>query len=110
MAGERGSQHRHGERGARAFAKPHVEIEDRPHAERGAEPAMACFGGAMGDLRMVEGVWIELRERRGGSGGDEAVEQNRDAVTAGGKRGAKDSGKLAAAEDHARGERVCVMV
>ena len=109
MAGERGSQHRHGERGARAFAKPHVEIEDRPHAERGAEPAMACFRRAMGDLGMVEGALLQTRKRGGGSRGDEAVEQHGDAMAAGGEGGAEDGGEFAAAEDHARGERVCVM-
>ena len=56
MAGKRGPEHRDGERGAGAFAKPHVEIEDRPHAELGAEPAMAGFGRAMRDLRMIEGA------------------------------------------------------
>ena len=30
-------------------------------------------------------------------------------MAARGERGAKDGGKLAAAEDHARGERICVM-
>src|SRR6185312_12412181 len=70
---------------------------------------MACLRRAMGNLRMVEGARLEPRERRCRSRGDEAVEQNRDAVTASGERGAKDSGKLAAAEDHARCERVLVM-
>ena len=58
-------------------------------------------------LRMIEGALLQTRERRGGSRGDEAVEQHGNAVPAGGERGAEDGGKLAAAEDHARGERVC---
>ena len=60
-------------------------------------------------LRVIEGARLQPRERRGGSRGDEAVEQHGDAMAAGGERGAEDGGKLAAAEDHARGERVRVM-
>src|SRR5262245_27805142 len=110
VAGERRSKHRHGKRGARALAKPHVKVEDRPHAERGAEPAMTCFRRAMRHLHMIECAWIEMRERRRRRGSDEAVEQHGDAMAAGGERGAEDAGKLTAAEDHGGGERVRMMV
>ena len=109
MASKRGSEHRDGERGAGAFAEPHVEVEDRPQAKLGAEPVMPGFGRAMRNLRMIESAWVEPRERCCSRGGDEAVEQHGDAVTARGERGAEDGGKLAAAENHARGERVGVM-
>src|SRR5262245_29740146 len=70
---------------------------------------MPGFRRAMRDLRMIEGLRLEPRERRCSGGGDEAVEQHGNAMAAGGERGAEDGCKLAAAEDDARSERISVM-
>ena len=107
MAGERGSQHRYGERGPGGLAKPHVEfigeISDaqKPHVQLGTEPAMAGLCRAMGDLGMVEAALAQKRKRRRGRRGDEAVKQHGNAVAAGCKRGTKNCCELTTTEDHA---------
>src|SRR5262245_9522867 len=70
---------------------------------------MPRLGRAVRDLCVVERASVEQCKRRRGSGGDETVEQNGNVVAARSKGRAKNSGKLTAAEDHARGERIFVM-
>ncbi len=106
MAGERGAKHEHGDRGARAFAEPHAEIEQRLKAELLQQEAVARLGRQVSGERMVERIGAELCERRHGSGRDEAVDQNRDARAPRGEAGAEDRGKLAAAERGGDAERI----
>ena len=60
VAGERGAQHEHGDGGARSFAEPHAEIEQRRKAELFEQEAVARFGRSMTGQRMVERIGAKL--------------------------------------------------
>src|SRR6476659_8494489 len=63
----------------------------------------------MCDLGMIERALLQSGERGGGGSRDKAVKQHGDIVTPSGERRAKDGGKLVAAKDPARDERVGMM-
>ena len=99
MAGERRAHELDGERGARGFAKPHVEIEQWVQAQRLEQKPMTGFGRDVTRKRVVERIGAQLGERRNRGRADEAVEQHRNApMLARRERGAEDGGKLASAE------------
>ena len=106
MAGKRRAQHEHGDRGARPFAEPHAEIEQRVEAELLKQEAVAGLCRHVPGKRMVERVGAEFLERGDGSGRDETVDQNRDARAPRGEAGAEDRSKLAPAECRGDAERI----
>ena len=59
---------------------------------------MAGFGRDMGGKRVGEAGRVQFRQRCGGRGADEAVEQHRHAQAAGGQGRAEDGGEFTPAE------------
>ena len=105
VAGECGAQHQHGDRGARAFAEPHAEIEQRGKAELFEQepwPASADLGPPA----LVERIDAKLGQGRNGGGAHEAVEQRWDALMPRRERGAEDGGKLASAKSRGDAQRI----
>jgi adenosylcobinamide-GDP ribazoletransferase len=106
VAGKCGAQQQHRHGGAGGFAKPHLEIEQRRKTERFEQKAMPGLGRDVARHRMGERVGAQLCERRHRGGGDEAIEQNRDAPLTRRQRGAQDGGKLAAAKRRRDAQRI----
>ena len=110
VAGERSAHHVDRECGARCFAEAHAEVEQRLQAEFLEQPAVTGLGGGVGGQCMREPAGAEPGERCGGSRADETVEQERNAVAAGGERRAEDRGQLAAADRYQRRQRICNVI
>jgi len=106
MASERGAQHEHGDCGARSFAEPHTEIEQRLKAKLLKQHAVTSLGGFVAGKGMIERVRAKLGQGRNGGGADKAIEQNGNASVPRGERSAENGGKLATAERSCEAQRI----
>src|SRR5687768_9747334 len=70
---------------------------------------MPGLGRTMCDFGVIEAAATEARKGRSGSTRNEAVEQRRDLILPCRERRSENSGKLTAAEDHGRVERIAVL-
>ena len=94
------------DRRAGRFAEPHVEIDERMQAHFLKQHAVTGFGGDVAGLRMRQRVGAQLCQRRHRGGANETIEQNRNAPPPRRQCGAKNGGKLAAAERRGYGQRI----
>jgi len=105
MAGERRPEHKHGNRGARSFAKPHVEIEQRMKPEFIEQQAMPGLGRSVPGAGMIKRISAELRKRCDRRR-HESVDQRRHARMPRGEARAKECGELAPAERGGDAQRI----
>ena len=106
MAGERRPEHKHGNRGARSFAKPHVEIEQRMKPEFIEHQAMPGLGRSVPGADMIKPIGAELRKRRDCGGRDEPVDQRRYLRVSRGEARTEKCGELAPAERRSDAQRI----
>lgn len=64
MAGERGTKDENGDRSARTFAEPHVEIEQRAKAKLFEQKPVTPLGRAMTCKRMIESASAKFCQGR----------------------------------------------
>src|SRR4029078_8754380 len=95
MAGERRAKHKHGNRGARPFAKPHVEIEQRMKTEFVEQQAMPGRGRSVPGACMIKRISAELRKRCDRGRRHESIDQRRHARMPRGEARAQECGELA---------------
>jgi len=86
------------ERCARAFAKSHVEVEQRFERECIKQKPMTCFSRDVTRKRMTERVGAQSGERCNRGGTDETVEQKGNAMMARRQRRAQDGREFAPAK------------
>src|SRR5262245_39161809 len=98
MAGERSAKHKHCHCGARPFAEPHVEIEQRVKAKLVEQQAMPGLRRPVASARMIERTGAEFCQRRDSGRRNEAVDQRRNAHMPRGEARAEKRGKLAPAK------------
>ena len=106
VAGGGGLEERHGQRRRRGLAQPHVDVEQRPLADRLQQPRVAGLGRAMRHQAMVERVPVDGVKHRRRRGAGIAVEQHRNAADAGGQHRAGDGRELLAADRRQQGQRI----
>jgi hypothetical protein len=72
----RRANQRHGQRSARAFAEPHLQIEQRPQADQFQQRPMPRLAGPMGGQQVITNARVKPRRQRGRGRRDEAVHQH----------------------------------
>jgi hypothetical protein len=98
VAGERGAQDQRRDGGARGFAEPHAEVEERLEAKLIEQRAVAGFGRNMARHGMRERVGAQPGQGRERGGRDEPVDQHRNARPPRGERRAEERGEFPPAQ------------